>query len=262
MTVTCTLNESATTLNSLEQPVGLPVNDWKGCALPSRETMSGRYCELVALDPSEHGSDLFTAFSKDQEGRNWTYLPAGPFEQAEDFDTWLRAQCSAEDLLFFAIVDKRSARAVGMASFMRMDLAQGVLEVGNIHFSPALQRTPLASEAMFLMMCRVFDELGYRRYEWKCDNCNEASKKAARRLGFTFEGIFRQARVYKGRNRDTAWFSMLDSEWPAIKQAFQTWLEPANFDETLQQIRRLEDCFVGGSKRRRYGVPSLHIGSL
>jgi RimJ/RimL family protein N-acetyltransferase len=146
-----------------------------------------------------------------------------------------------DDPLFHAVIDKRTNKAVGFATFMRIDPVMGVIEVGNINFSPALQRTPAATEAMFLMMQRVFNELGYRRYEWKCDNLNAPSHKAAKRLGFTYEGLFRQALVYKGRNRDTAWFSIIDSEWPALEKAFNAWLSEDNFDESGNQVRKLEN---------------------
>lgn len=133
-------------------------------------------------------------------------------------------------------------KAVGLASYLRIDPAVGVIEVGHIHFSPLMQRTPMATECMYLMMRRVFDELGYRRYEWKCDNLNAPSKLAAERLGFSYDGLFKQATMYKGRNRDTAWFSILDNDWPSLKQGFESWLQVANFDAQGQQIRRLQDC--------------------
>lgn len=151
----------------------------------------------------------------------------------------MTSACLGDDPLFHAVIDKRTEKAVGFATFMRIDPVMGVIEVGNINFAPILQRTPAATEAMFLMMQRVFNELGYRRYEWKCDNLNAPSHKAAKRLGFTYEGLFRQALVYKGRNRDTAWFSIIDSEWPALEAAFTGWLDVANFDEGGQQIKSL-----------------------
>ncbi len=154
---------------------------------------------------------------------------------------------SSDDPLFHTIVDLATGKAVGVATFMRIDRAHGVIEVGNINYSPLLQRTPAATEAMFLMMRRVFDELGYRRYEWKCDSLNAPSRAAALRLGFQFEGIFRQAVVYKGRNRDTAWFSMIDSEWPALKRAYEQWLAPENFDAEGRQPRKLAE-FIAAAR--------------
>jgi len=159
----------------------------------------------------------------------WTYLFSGPFATEAAYHQWLAAREHSEDPLFFAVVDGATGRATGLASYLRIDPPHGVIEVGHIAFSPPLQRTPAATEAMHLMMKNVFD-LGYRRYEWKCDSLNAPSRRAAERLGFRFEGIFRQAVVYKGRNRDTAWYSIIDAEWPALKTAFERWLDPANFD--------------------------------
>jgi RimJ/RimL family protein N-acetyltransferase len=192
------------------------------------------------LEPERHAEALYAAFATDPDGKNWTYLPVGPFADLADFRHWLMSVCFTPDPLFYAIIDQRTGRAVGMAALMRIDPTVGVVEVGHIHFSPLLQRTPLATEAMFLLMQRVFDELGYRRYEWKCDNFNAPSKRAAQRLGFQFEGIFRQAIVYKGRTRDTAWFSVIDSDWPALQGAFQRWLQATNFDADGRQKQTLE----------------------
>jgi RimJ/RimL family protein N-acetyltransferase len=203
--------------------------------------MEGRFCRLEALDPARHARDLFAANQRDAEGRNWTYLFVGPFADFESYRAWLEQVAEADDPLFHTIIDLKTEKAVGVATFMRVDRANGVIEVGNINYSPLLQRTPAATEAMFLMMARVFDELGYRRYEWKCDSLNAPSRAAALRLGFQFEGIFRQAVIYKGRNRDTAWFSMIDGEWPALKRAYEQWLAPRNFDAEGRQRRKLTD---------------------
>lgn len=168
-------------------------------------------------------------------------MPYGPFSTLDGYLAFLEEICLRDDPMFHAILDRQSGQALGVASYLRIKPDVGVIEVGHICMSPALQRTPIASEAMFLMMARVFDELGYRRYEWKCDALNAASKRAAERLGFTFEGIFRQATMYKGRNRDTAWFAMLDREWPAVRQVFARWLEPANFSSDGEQNERLSE---------------------
>ena len=172
----------------------------------------------------------------------WTYLPYGPFDSLDTYRAWTEEMSRRSDPLFFAIIDHNSGhasgRAVGLASYLRIDPAAGSIEVGHLHYSPLLQRTPAATEAMFLMMERAFN-LGYRRYEWKCDALNAPSRAAAQRLGFTFEGIFRQAVVVKGRNRDTAWFSIIDAEWPALANAFRRWLDPANFDPQGKQRERL-----------------------
>lgn len=192
--------------------------------------MQGRFCRIEPIDPDRHGHDLFTAFCREGADRNWTYLPYGPFAGEAPFRDWMAANCQNDDPLFHAIIDSSSGKAVGLASYLRIEPAIGVIETGHLHFSPLLQRRPAATEAMFLMMRRVFSELGYRRYEWKCDALNAPSCRAAERLGFRFEGIFRQATIYKGRNRDTAWYSILDREWPWLQEAFAAWLAPANFD--------------------------------
>ncbi|PCJ75221.1 MAG: GNAT family N-acetyltransferase [Rhodobacteraceae bacterium] len=203
--------------------------------------MDGRYCRLEPIDIDRHAADLFEAFSTDETGGIWTYLFTDPFETETDLRDWMAKACLGDDPLFYAIIDKGTKKAVGFATFMRIDPVMGVIEVGNINFSPLLQNTPAATEAMFLMMQRAFNELGYRRYEWKCDNLNAPSHKAAKRLGFKYEGLFRQAIMYKGRNRDTAWFSIIDSEWPVLESSFKAWLNPANFDSGGRQIKRMEE---------------------
>ncbi len=221
--------------NALGQPIGQPVSDWRPASPPPRTVMEGRFCRLEPIDPDRHASDLFVAFRADEQHRNWTYLPYGPFEAEADFRDWMVGACLGDDPMFHAIVDGESDYAVGVASYLRIEPKIGVIETGHLHYSPHLQRRPAATEAMFLMMRRVFSELGYRRYEWKCDVLNAPSRKAAERLGFRFEGIFRQATLYKGRNRDTAWYSILDKEWPLLEQAFSAWLDPVNFDDLEQQ---------------------------
>ncbi len=206
--------------------------------------MEGRFCRLEPLDPARHAQDLFAANQLDAKGRNWTYLFQEPFRDLESYRAWLGQVAESNDPLFHTIVDRKTEKAAGVATFMRIDRPNGVIEVGNINYSPLLQRTPAATEAMFLMMVRAFDELGYRRYEWKCDSLNAPSRAAALRLGFQFEGIFRQAVIYKGRNRDTAWFSMIDGEWPALKRAYEQWLAPGNFDAEGRQRRKLTDLIA------------------
>jgi RimJ/RimL family protein N-acetyltransferase len=201
--------------------------------------MHGRFCRVEPLDPVRHGADLFAANQLDRDGRNWTYLAQEPMREIDSYRAWLDAVAAADDPLFHAILEGRSGKAVGVATFMRIDPGHGVIEVGNINYAPVLQRTPAATEAMYLMMRRVFEELGYRRYEWKCDSLNQPSRAAAERLGFRYEGLFRQAVVYKNRNRDTAWFSIIDGEWPALKQAYERWLAADNFAADGTQQRRL-----------------------
>jgi RimJ/RimL family protein N-acetyltransferase len=209
--------------------------------------MEGRHCRLHPLDPYAHADDLCDAHAADTDGRGWTYLAYGPFATREALRAWIADVAAGEDPLFFAVIDGATGRAVGQASFLRIDPAAGSVEVGHIRFSPALQRTALATEAMHLMMARAFG-LGYRRYEWKCDALNAPSRTAARRLGFSFEGLFRQATVYRGRNRDTAWFSILDREWPAIDAGFRAWLDPSNFDADGRQRTRLNDHVSPGGE--------------
>ena len=196
--------------------------------------MHGRLCRLEPLDVSKHAEQLFAANALDSHGANWTYLPYGPFESFAEYRAWLEQQSSTRDPLFFAIVDTASGDAIGVASYLRITPSSGSIEVGHLHFSPKLQRKPAATEAMFLMMRHAF-ELGYRRYEWKCNALNKSSRQAALRLGFSFEGIFRQATVSKGRNRDSAWYAAIDKEWPALREAFEQWLSPSNFDEKGKQ---------------------------
>ncbi|NQV44589.1 MAG: GNAT family N-acetyltransferase [Rhodospirillales bacterium] len=225
-------------------PVGFPLGDWKPVATPPRTVMTGHYCRLEPIDPERHAGELHAANLLDTEDRIWTYLPYGPFKQRADYQAWMEQTCLGDDPLFHAIVDSVSGKAVGVASYLRIDPTPGVIEVGHINYSPVLQRTPAATEAMYLMMKRVFDELGYRRYEWKCDSLNARSRNAAARYGFTAEGVFRQATVYKGRNRDTAWFSVLDSEWPGIRAAYEAWLSPENLGDDGVQRESLSNLMA------------------
>jgi len=235
--------------NHLSQPIGSPLPDWAPRPRPPRSPMQGRFCQLAPLDPSAHASALFEAHALDRAGRNWTYLPYGPFSSAAEYTRWIEWAAAQPDPQFFAILDAASARPVGVASYLRIEPGMGVIEVGHLSFSPALQRRPAATEAMYLMMRRVFEELGYRRYEWKCDALNAPSRRAAERLGFTYEGTFRQAWVVKGRNRDTAWFSIIDAEWPALRAAFESWLAPANFDADGRQQRSLGELQAEARER-------------
>lgn len=227
--------------NDLGQPVGFPVPGWSPRPWPPRRAMAGRACDVVPLEPARHGDELFAAFAADRAGRMWTYMPYGPFADAAAYRAWAESAAAGDDPLFHAVVERASGRALGVASFMRIQPGAGSIEVGHIAYAPALQGTRAGSEAMYLMMRRAFDELGYRRYEWKCDALNAASRRAAVRLGFTFEGIFRQATVYKGRNRDTAWYAVVDADWPRLRHAFERWLAPANFDAGGRQRTRLSE---------------------
>jgi RimJ/RimL family protein N-acetyltransferase len=231
--------------NSFGQPIGPSLGAWSAPPVPARETLTGRYCRVEPLDAARHGERLFEAFAEDTEGRSWTYMAAGPFAERSAFADWL-ARCErSADPLFFAIV--RKGAAVGLCSYLRIAAPSGCLEVGHLSFSPRLQRTRAATEAMYLMMRHAF-ELGYRRYEWKCDALNAPSRAAAQRLGFSFEGVFRQATVYKGRSRDTAWYSVIDKEWPALREALERWLAPENFDARGQQRVRLSELTAAVEK--------------
>jgi RimJ/RimL family protein N-acetyltransferase len=221
-------------INHLGQPVGGPLPDWTPPAPPPREALVGEYCRVEPLDADRHAAALVESGRADPDGRNWTYLPYGPFDDFERYRGWLDGVARTSDPLFFAVVDNSSGTAVGVASYLRIDPRNGSVEVGHLNFSPVLRRTPAATEAMYLMMARAFG-LGYRRYEWKCDALNAPSRRAALRLGLSFEGVFRQAAVYKGRNRDTAWYAATDRDWPALRAAFRRWLDPANFDERGRQ---------------------------
>jgi RimJ/RimL family protein N-acetyltransferase len=214
-------------------PLGAPVEGWTPRPRPARTVLEGRYCRVEPLDAARHATDLFEANGTDRTGRMWHYLAYGPFGTLAEYHERLLGWQSSEDPLFCAIVD-RGDRALGIGSYLRIDAANGVIEVGHLQYSPLLQKTRAATEAMYLMMRQVFG-LGYRRYEWKCDSLNAASRRAAERLGFRFEGVFRQAMVYKGRNRDTAWYSIIDREWPAVAAGFEAWLAPSNFDASGRQ---------------------------
>jgi RimJ/RimL family protein N-acetyltransferase len=236
-------------VNELGQPVGFPLPAWTPPPSPSREPMDGQFCRLEPLDPGRHAAPLFAANVADVEGRSWTYLPYGPFHTLEDYREWMSTFCLGDDPMFSAIVDRTEGEPVGVASYLRIAPASGSIEVGHIHYSPRLQRRPAATEAMYLMMKKAF-ELGYRRYEWKCDALNAPSRSAAQRLGLSFEGLFRQATVYKDRNRDTAWYAAIDLEWPPLHEAFRAWLDPGNFDDKGRQRTALSDGTRHLLKRR------------
>ncbi len=215
-------------VNRYGQAIGDAVLNWAPPPVPPSEVLTGVRCDLEPLDLDRHGDALFDANERG-DGSAWTYLFAEPPASREAYLRCMHETFAGADPLCFTIVDRTARAAVGVASYMRIVPEHGCIEVGHINFSPALQRTPIATEAMYLMMRRVF-EIGYRRYEWKCDALNAPSRAAAQRLGFSFEGVFRNAIVYKDRNRDTAWYSITDAEWPAVRGAFEQWLSPENFD--------------------------------
>ena len=220
--------------NSLGQPIGFPLPQWTPAPRPPRVPLNGRYCRVEPLSIEHHAADLFAANARDVTAAGWTYLAYGPFATLDDYRNWMQSTCLGDDPIFHAIIDLQTQKAVGVASYLRIDPKNGAIEVGHLRYSPLMQRTPVATEAMHLMMKQAFD-LGYRRYEWKCDSLNAPSRAAAQRLGFSYEGVFRQATVYKKRNRDGAWFSIIDSEWPALNDAFSRWLAAGNFDASGKQ---------------------------
>jgi RimJ/RimL family protein N-acetyltransferase len=219
--------------NALGQPVGAVVAGWSPRPRPAAAILEGRWCRLEPLRPNLHAEALFRANTVDGDGRMWTYLPYGPFPDLGTYRGWVEDVAGREDPMFFAIVT--AAGASGVAAVQRIDPASGTIEVAHVAYSPGLQATAAATEAQFLLMRLVFERLGYRRYEWKCDALNAPSRRAATRLGFTYEGTFRQAVVVKGRNRDTAWYSVVDSEWPRLRDAFGVWLAPENLDANGRQ---------------------------
>ncbi|OYW54275.1 MAG: GNAT family N-acetyltransferase [Rhizobiales bacterium 12-68-15] len=220
-------------------PVG-PVVEGPSARRPERVTLKGRFIRVVPFDLDRHGPDLFAASHGPGLDGLWTYLSVGPFPDYGAFRETYAGLAVKDDPLLFTLEEAASGRAVGHACFMRIEPGQRVIEVGNILFTPALSRSAAATEAMYLMARHVFEDLGYRRYEWKCNALNAPSRRAAMRFGFTFEGEFRQHMIVKGRSRDTTWFSLLDTEWPRAKAAFEAWLSPDNFDEDGRQRRRLD----------------------
>lgn len=238
----------STRTNEYAQPIGEPVLGWSPRPVPTGVTLEGTYCRLEPLNAERHADDLYAAYRAAPDHRDWTYLFVGPFDNAEDYRHYAESAARSTDPRHYAVIERKTGKAVGTLALMRIEPTHGVIEVSNVVFSPLLKQTPISTEAQFLLMAYVFDELGYRRYEWKCDSLNAPSRKAAERLGFSFEGIFRQAVVYRGRNRDTAWFSILDKEWPSLKQAFRAWLSAENFDEQGRQRQSLTEV------RKRYSI--------
>jgi RimJ/RimL family protein N-acetyltransferase len=228
--------------NEFNQLVGHSMQNWKAAKMPENKSLFGCFCTLEPMDINKHAIHLFESLQKDNDGQSWTYLPYGPIETAEEFIAWIKKTNDGLDTQLYAIIDIHTNLPIGVCGYLRMTPAHGVIEIGHLHFSTFLKQKPAATEAMYLMMQYAFDHLGYRRYEWKCDSLNIPSRKAAERFGFSFEGIFRQHNVFKNRNRDTAWYSIIDGEWPTIKERFQRWLDKNNFDAQGKQIKRLQEA--------------------
>lgn len=226
--------------NKFGQPIGKPMPDWNGCPQPTDVTLTGRLCRVERYKIAKHADDLYAAYSQ-SDGRDWTYLFDGPFATREEYYVFAEVCEKSTDPRHYAVIDLSTNKAIGTMSLLRIDPKHGVIEVGCISFSPLLKRSTLSTEAEYLMMAYVFDDLGYRRYEWKCHSLNEPSRRAAVRLGFSFEGVFRDHMIIKGHARDTAWFAITADQWPAQKAAFQAWLAPENFDEHGKQIKSLTE---------------------
>jgi RimJ/RimL family protein N-acetyltransferase len=218
----------------------LQLSAWQPRPSPARAPLPGRFVRLEPLDPARHGDDLWQAL-QGPDPALWDYLAYGPFDSREPFDAWLAGNAESRDPLFFTVIDQASNRALGVLSYLRIAPKDGCIEIGHIAFGKAMQRTPGSTEAVWLLARYAFDDLGYRRLEWKCNARNARSMRAAERLGFTYEGLFRQHMVVKGENRDTAWFAIIDGEWPARREAFERWLAVDNFDGDGRQKRRLEE---------------------
>lgn len=237
-------------MNDFGQPIGVAVPDWKPRPRPQRIQLDGRYCRLEPVNAQAHATDLFAAYHDAPDDRDWTYLFAVRPETEVEARAYLTRLAASEDPLHFTIIDLTDGKAVGTAALMRIEPTHGVIEVGSITFSRRMKQTRVGTESMFLLMRYAFDQLGYRRYEWKCDSLNAPSRAAADRYGFTFEGIFHKAIVNKGRNRDTAWYSIVDDEWPHVRAAFESWLDPQNFDEQGHQKRSLSQLRASATTPR------------
>lgn len=213
---------------------------WTARPRPERTPLEGRFARLEPLDAARHGDELYAVATAPDAAARFRYLFEDVPASRATFDAWLHKAQASDDPLFFVVIDRATGRVEGRQAFMRITPEHGVMEIGHIHWGSAVARTPVTTEAHYLFMRHAFDTLGYRRWEWKCNDENAPSKRAAGRFGFKAEGVFRQHMVTKGQNRDTAWFAIVDSEWPALKRAYEAWLSPENFDAEGQQIKRLE----------------------
>ena len=241
--------------NDFGQPIGDALPDWKAPPVPPHVPLTGRYCRLVPLDAARHARDLFDALCEDRAGERWTYKFHGPYRDFAAYEEWCTEAQASRDPQFYAVVDANDGRATGSAAYMRIEPRHGVIEVGNIYLAPRLAKTRAATEAIYLFLANAFG-LGYRRFEWKCDSCNLPSRTAATRFGFTYEGLFRQAIVNKGRNRDTTWFAIIDRDWKrGLQDAYRQWLDPGNFDAAGRQKLRLSDLTAPFVAADSTGIP-------
>ncbi|MBD2796397.1 GNAT family N-acetyltransferase [Xenorhabdus sp. 18] len=225
--------------NKHGQSIGLEITHWTPRKYPTLSLIVGQYCRLERISHFNHSDSLYLSYQMKQDDRDWTYISVGPFSERSVFDKYIDKLESSQNSLHYAIIDSLNGNALGTLALMRIDPQNGTIEIGHVIYSPELKKTRIATEAQFLLMKYAIEQLGYRRYEWKCDALNESSRMAAIRLGFTFEGIFRNAIVYKNRSRDTAWYSIINKEWPILKNAFEEWLSPLNFDDNGVQLSRL-----------------------
>jgi RimJ/RimL family protein N-acetyltransferase len=248
------VNPMSARLNEYRQPIGPALPDWNGARRPGVPVLVGRHARLERVDPDRHAAQLHEAYRDAPDGRDWTYMSAGPFESLEAYRTYLASLQGSQDPMHYAVIDSETDRAVGTLALMRIDPSNGVIEVGSVAYSRRMQRTRLATDVMAILLRHVFVELGYRRFEWKCDALNAPSRAAALRYGFTFEGVFRQAVVTRGRNRDTAWYSVIDREYPVLGAAYLQWLDPENFSLDGRQIRPLAE-FITGANRAQTDRP-------
>jgi RimJ/RimL family protein N-acetyltransferase len=234
-------------LNEFGQPIGVALPDWSGALAPTGESLVGLYCRVERIDVDRHAAELYEAYGDAPDARDWTYLFTGPFATLESYEAYLMSVADLPDPMHYAVIDLASGKAVGTFALMRIDAPNGVVEVGSINYSPRMKRTRISSEVMALLLKHVFEDLGNRRFEWKCDALNAPSRAAALRYGFSFEGIFRQAIVTRGRNRDTAWYSIIDTDYPGLRTAYGHWLKPTNFGRSGQQVTPL-GTFTGATR--------------
>ncbi len=226
-------------MNKTELSIGVNTSKWMEAKRPLRTTIEGTYCKVEPFSIDQHAGELYQAFSSDKKGDNWTYMRYGPFRNEQEFRKWASDNCLTNDPIFYVVIDKTTGKAVGLISYLNINVKFGTIEIGHLNYSPFLQRTVAATEAMYLMMKNAIKSLGYRRYQWQCDSLNVPSRNAALRLGFSFEGVLRQATIYKNRNRDSAYFSIIDKEWPLLEVAYEAWLNKDNFDANGLQKSKL-----------------------
>ena len=231
-------------LNCYGQEIGFSLPEWRGVSMPDAKSIDGKFCVLERINAIKHVNDLYESFSESTDGRDWTYLPLGPFDSIGSYEAYLLSIQNSVDPMHFAIIDKTSGKAVGTVALMRIDDKNGVIEIGYVIFSGRMKKTRIATESIVLLLRYVFNNLGYRRVEWKCDSLNIPSRSAAERLGFKYEGVFRQHIIYRNRNRDTAWFSIIDVDFYKLDKSYHLWLDERNFSKDGIQIKKLSSFII------------------